>query len=143
MLISQVLSKKGGEVFTVPEHHSVANLTQRLADHNVGALLVVDDLGEVTGIVSERDVVRAMAHAPLVVTAKVSSIATRDVVYVTTDTTLDDVFALFTNNGFRHAPVTDPSGHLVGMISIRDVVAARMEELASEKEALIEYIRQV
>ena len=77
------------------------------------------------------------------ITAKVSSIATRDVVYVTTDATLDDVFALFTNNGFRHAPVTDGTGEVVGMISIRDVVAARMEELASEKEALIEYIRQV
>lgn len=139
MLISQVLRKK---VFTVPANATVSELAKRLAIHDVGAILVTGDSEEIVGIVSERDIVRAMAGARGVEDELVESIMTADVDYLTPETQLDEVFEVFTVRGYRHAPVRDSSGEVIGVLSIRDLVAARLEELSREKDALIEYIHQ-
>jgi CBS domain-containing protein len=139
MLISQVLGKK---VFTVSAKASVNELAKRLAHYDVGALLVTGDSDEIVGIVSERDVVRAMATTRGIGDQMVETIMTAEVEYLTPSTQLDEVFGFFTVRGYRHAPVKDETGEVIGVLSIRDLVAARMEELESEKDALIEYIQQ-
>ena len=139
MLISQVLGKK---VFTVPAKASISELAKRLAHYDVGALLVTGDSDEIVGIVSERDVVRAMATTRGLGDQMVETIMTAEVEYLMPDTQLDSVFEVFTVRGYRHAPVKDETGEVIGVLSIRDLVAARMEELENERSALIDYVQQ-
>jgi CBS domain-containing protein len=140
MRISDLLRVKGAQVVTVPPDTTVRRLVTVLADHQIGAVVVSGDGASVDGIVSERDIVRALAQrGTSVMSEQVTAIYTADVHTVTPETELDDVARMMTERRVRHAPVT-VDGALRGIVSIGDVVKSRIGELESERAALTDYI---
>ena len=140
MRISDVLRIKGDRVVTVTPDTDVAGLLRVLADHGIGAVVVSPDGAEVAGIVSERDVVRAIAaRGADVLTEPVTRIATASVRTVSPEVSLEDVERLMTEGRFRHVPVL-VDGALGGVVSIGDVVKNRIDELESERSELAGYI---
>ena len=140
MRINDLLRVKGTRVVTVTPDTNVRQLLQVLAEHGIGAVVVSVDGKSVDGIVSERDVVRALAlRGAAVMSEPVTEIYTEQVRTVTPDTSLDDVMRLMTEHRMRHAPVV-VDGALGGLVSIGDVVKNRMDELETERTALSDYI---
>jgi CBS domain-containing protein len=140
MRISDILRIKGGQVVTVGPDTNVEGLLALLAEHKIGAAVVSADGVSVAGIVSERDIVRALAvRGAAVLTERVSTIATSEVRTVAPDASLEDVERLMTDGRFRHTPVV-VDGSLHGIVSIGDVVKNRMDELESERATLTDYI---
>ena len=140
MFVSDILGTKGGLVYTISPATSVAQAAAQLSTRRIGSLVVVDKHGDVAGIVSERDIVRALAlFGDLALDRDVGEIMTRDVVTCDPDDSIDEVMATMTRGRFRHVPVVK-HGELYGLVSIGDVVKARLEEQAHEAEALRAYI---
>src|ERR1700761_2981533 len=140
MRISDVLRVKGAQVVTVTPDTTVRALLTVLAEHRIGAAVVSRDGTSVDGIVSERDIVRALAQrGDAVMSEQVTAIYTADVHTVTPETQLDDVARMMTERRVRHAPVT-VNGGLRGIVSIGDVVTSRIDELETERAALTNYI---
>jgi CBS domain-containing protein len=140
MHISDVLRVKGGQVITITPDTTVEGLLAVLAGHRIGAVVVSRDGASVDGIVSERDVVRALAQrGPGVLSAPVTAIYTADVHTVAPQTDLEEVARMMTERRVRHAPVL-ADGRLSGIVSIGDVVKSRIGELESERAALTDYI---
>jgi CBS domain-containing protein len=140
MFVSDILSQKGGLVFTVTPGTSIAQLSQQLSTRRIGSVLVLDGEGSVAGIVSERDLVRAMAsHGAKAMELEARQVMTRDVVTCDPDDSIDQVMQTMTSGRFRHLPVVR-HGELLGLVSIGDVVKARLEETKHETEALKAYI---
>lgn len=141
MQISRVLDSKGREVVTVRPDQDVKTLVELLAHHKVGALVVSPDGREVAGIVSERDVVRALSTSgTAVLSLPVSSIATAAVHTATRVSTVDGLMALMTEARVRHIPVVDEDSCLVGIVSIGDVVKNHIDAIAGERDALQSYV---
>jgi CBS domain-containing protein len=140
MRISDVLRVKGAQVVTVTPDTTVERLVAVLAEHQIGAVVVSGDGTSVGGIVSERDVVRALARRGTAVMAeRVTAIYTAEVRTVTPKTELEEVARMMTERRVRHAPVTVDGG-LRGIVSIGDVVKSRIDELETERAALTNYI---
>ena len=140
MFVSDILAQKGGLVFTVTPGTSIAQLSQQLSTRRIGSVLVLDGEGSVAGIVSERDLVRAMAsHGAKAMELEARQVMTRDVVTCDPDDSIDQVMQTMTSGRFRHLPVVR-YGELLGLVSIGDVVKARLEETKQETEALKAYI---
>jgi CBS domain-containing protein len=140
MRISDVLRSKGPLVVTVAPDTTVTQLLAVLAEHRIGAVVVSRDGAAVDGIVSERDIVRALAQrSAAVLSEPVTAIYTADVHTVRPETELEDVARMMTERRIRHAPVT-VGGVLRGIVSIGDVVKTRIGELESERDALTDYI---
>jgi CBS domain-containing protein len=140
MRISDLLRVKGTKVITVTPDTKVRGLLQVLADEKIGAVVVSADGASVDGIVSERDVVRALAQrGAAVMSEPVTEIYTAQVRTVAPETSLDDVMRLMTEHRMRHAPVV-VDGALSGLVSIGDVVKIRIDELETERTALSDYI---
>jgi CBS domain-containing protein len=140
MFVSDILLQKGGLVFTVTPGTSVAQVSQQLSVRRVGSVLVLDGEGAVTGIVSERDLVRALAsHGAKAMELEARQVMTRDVITCDPDDSIDQVMQTMTRGRFRHLPVVR-HGELLGLVSIGDVVKARLEETKHETEALKAYI---
>jgi CBS domain-containing protein len=140
MFVSDILAQKGGLVFTVTPGTSVAQLSQQLSARRIGSMLVLDVEGSVAGIVSERDLVRALAsHGAKAMELEARQVMTRDVVTCDPDDSIDQVMQTMTRGRFRHLPVVR-HGELLGLVSIGDVVKARLEEAKHETEALKAYI---
>ena len=140
MFVSDILLQKGGLVFTVTPGTSVAQLSQQLSTRRIGSVLVLDGDGAVAGIVSERDLVRALAsHGAKAMELEARQVMTRDVVTCDPDDSIDQVMQTMTSGRFRHLPVVR-HGELLGLVSIGDVVKARLEEATHETEALKAYI---
>jgi CBS domain-containing protein len=119
---------------------TVASVLRDLAVHGVGALVVSADGREIQGIVSERDVVRALAaRGPGVLDEPVSAIMTTEVVTCQPNTTVQALAALMTEQRIRHVPVV-VDGILAGIVSIGDVVKGRITELETETEAIRDYV---
>jgi CBS domain-containing protein len=142
MRVLQILTDKGGDIFAITPRASVAELVRTLADRKVGALLVRESDGKIAGIVSERDIVRALGTHETVLHDPVASIMTTDVVTVSQDADVSDLIRLMTDRRIRHVPVVDDDDTLVGVVSIGDVVKNRMDELEAERAALMDYITQ-
>ena len=141
MRIAQLLAQKGDFVATVPSATAVGELIELLARHGVGAMVVSDDGRRIQGIVSERDVVRAMAaRGGSMLESPVSEIMTEQVFCTTSDASVENLMRLMTEQRVRHVPVVDAEESLVGIVSIGDVVKNRMGELEDERAALVEYI---
>ena len=139
MFVSDILSRKGALVHTVTPGTSVGQIAQQLSVRRIGSVLVLDD-EQVVGIVSERDLVRALAsHGAAALELEARNIMTRDVVTCDPDESIDRVTELMTRGRFRHLPVVR-HGELLGLVSIGDVVKARIEEATHETEALKAYI---
>ena len=140
MRISDIIRVKGEQVVTVPPGMRVEQLVAVLAQHRIGAVIVSRDGTTVEGIVSERDIVRALAaRGASVLEEPVSDIQTSQVRTVAPDAQLEDVERLMTERRFRHVPVV-ADGVLRGVISIGDVVKNRIDELETERSALSDYI---
>ncbi len=140
MRINEVLAgKASGEVITISPEASVRELLAKLAEHNVGALIVSSDGGTVEGIVSERDVVRRLHEQQDLFDSPVSAIMTSDVQTCDGHEPLHDLMQLMTEHRIRHVPVlTD--GKLTGIVSIGDLVKSRMKELEFERDQLDSYV---
>ncbi len=142
MTVAHILREKGGDVVTIDPEASVGDAVRLLAKHGIGAVLVCDGDGGIVGVLSERDIVRALvdAAAPLL-ERPVSDLMTRDVVTVRPGDDIASVMSVMTAHRIRHLPVLDERGRLSGLISIGDVVKQRIAEAEREAEALKDYIR--
>jgi CBS domain-containing protein len=142
MRIGDVLgAKPSGEVVTIPPDAGVRELIARLADHNVGALIVSTDGSTVEGIVSERDVVRHLHADGTVINNTVGAIMTAVVETCDEDAQLDELMKTMTERRIRHVPVVH-EGRLVGIISIGDVVKHKIGQLEFERDQLDSYVHQ-
>lgn len=145
MKIAQILATKSTDTITITPDANVTELLRLLAEHRIGAVVVSVDGTHIDGIVSERDVVRAMAADPDAGTTggvrpkPVSAIMTADVRTLGPDDTVDDAMQVMTTSRIRHLPVVD-GGELVGIVSIGDVVKARLASLEDERAALMDYV---
>ncbi|CAB4934165.1 unannotated protein [freshwater metagenome] len=142
MKINDVIHAKSQQaVVTISPDATVRELVALLAEHNVGALVVSDDGERVSGIVSERDVVRRLHADDAVMDAPVSMIMTEDVRTCTGSDGLTDLMQTMTEHRIRHVPVV-ADGRLTGIISIGDVVKSRIGELEFERDQLDHYVHQ-
>jgi CBS domain-containing protein len=140
--VQGILSAKGSAVATIDPGASLADATASLRDHGIGALIVSADGTTIGGILSERDVVRALAaHGGSTLGRVVSTAMSGDVVTCAPGDTVDQLMAMMTARRIRHVPVTNESGSLVGIISIGDVVKARLGQLEHENDQLYDYIQ--
>ncbi|MXQ09939.1 CBS domain-containing protein [Microvirga makkahensis] len=140
MNVDQILSLKGRNVVSIESNRSVSEAARLLSEQRIGALVVVDGARPVSGILSERDIVRAVAaHGARALDEPVSRFMTGQVVTCTGRTLVNDLMELMTQQKFRHVPVVE-AGQLVGIISIGDVVKQRVEEIEAESQAIKEYI---
>lgn len=142
MRITDLIRAKGSDVVTVSPDAKVSELLSLLAEHSIGAVVVSADGSHIEGIVSERDVVR---HLPRVgntlLDGPVRDIMSVDVYTCTGSSGIADLASLMTEHRFRHVPVVD-GDKLVAIVSIGDVVKARLQMLESERDDLVGYIQQ-
>ena len=142
MHVQNILKVKGNAVATIHPAASLADATASLRDHGVGALVVSSDGRTIVGIVSERDVVRALAaHGGSTLGRDVASAMSTTVTTCHTHDTVDQLMSTMTEHRVRHVPVVDDAGRLEGIISIGDVVKARVGQLETENNQLHDYIQ--
>lgn len=140
MSVAQILRDKGRDVVITQPHQTLMEAAQLLAEKGIGAVVVSDVSRRVLGILSERDIVRAIArNGAGALDQSVSKYMTQKVFTVAEDTPVDTVMETMTNGRFRHVPVTT-DGQLVGLVSIGDVVKHHVNEIESEHRALKDYI---
>lgn len=140
MKVAKILQRKGGDVASVDPQRAIPEVVSLLCERDIGAVIVVDRHGQMAGIVSERDIVRALDnHGPDLSGLTAGDLMTREVSHCDAEQDINDVMRGMTEGRFRHMPVLD-DGRLIGVISIGDAVSARMEELEREREALQHYI---
>ena len=142
MHVQNILKVKGNAVATIHPDASLADATASLRDHGVGALVVSSDGRTIVGIVSERDVVRALAaHGGSTLGRDVASAMSTTVTTCHAHDTVDQLMSTMTEHRVRHVPVVDDAGRLEGIISIGDVVKARVGQLETENNQLHDYIQ--
>ncbi len=142
MQISQLLRRKGNTVATVEATASVRDALGLLAQHRIGALVVSPDGNRIDGIVSERDIARGLhLHGAGLLTEPVSAVMTADVLTCVPTASVTELAQTMTDHRIRHIPVVD-DGKLIGIVSIGDVVKARLDELEAERAQLVDYIQQ-
>jgi CBS domain-containing protein len=140
LLIEHVLHTKGHAVRTIPPSSTVAEAVDELRRHNVGALVVSEGGSTIAGIISERDIVRALAtEGAAILDRPLADIMTTEVATCGPRATVDELMRLMTDRRIRHVPVTD-GGDLAGLVSIGDIVKSRMDELQVEADTLHEYL---
>ncbi len=144
MQISQLLRHKGRDVATIAASESVRTALGLLAEKGIGALVVSSDGQHIEGIVSERDVARGLHdHGAGLLAEPVSSVMTAQVHTCPPEASVHDLAQTMTDHRVRHVPVVDEHGALVGIVSIGDVVKARLDELEAEQKHMVEYIQNV
>lgn len=142
MRIADVLKTKGSTVATVEPGTTVTELLALLANHNIGAMVVLAADGSVAGIVSERDVVRRLNdQGAVLLDRSVMDIMTSEVVTCDPDDSVDSLTVLMTERRIRHVPVVT-NGRLTGIVSIGDVVKSRIKKLEEDQQQLEAYITQ-
>jgi len=141
MLVSHILGEKGREIVGIEGDVTLGEASRLLARRRIGAVIVRGPGGELIGILSERDVVRAVAEESVgALTRPVHAYMTRDVITCTEADTVDELMEMMTRKRFRHVPVVDGERQLIGIISIGDVVKSRIEETVREAATLRDYI---
>ena len=137
--VSEILGDKGQEVLKIEANAAVLEAVKQMVDANVGSLLVTDG-GEVTGIVTERDYLRRVAHeGPTDDDVTVRDIMSSPLVVVGPETEIDECMAVMTDRRIRHLPVVD-NGEVVGIVSIGDVVKFKSKQQSFEIRYLTDYI---
>ena len=140
MNVASILKLKGKGVITAREDASLLEIAKLLEQHGIGCVVVEGEDGKVAGIVSERDLVRAIGRSGTkVLKEPVSTYMTRAVVTAREAETMDRLMAEMTTHRFRHMPVVE-RGRLIGLVSIGDVVKMRIAEAEMEAAAMREYI---
>ena len=141
MNVKSILAAKGGDIISIEPTADLAAAAKLLSAHRIGAVIIRGAGGRLSGILSERDIVRALAEQGAdALTLPVGQVMTRNVTTCGVDDTVASIMERMTTGKFRHLPVVDKD-KLVGLISIGDVVKQRVEEIERESEALRDYIQ--
>jgi CBS domain-containing protein len=139
MTVSRIINEKGRDVVTAAPDASLAAIAATLTEKRIGAVMVVED-DAIHGIVSERDIVRAVAkHGGDGLSMLAGEWMTANVVTCKPEDTINEVMQKMTTGRFRHLPVVE-NGKLAGIVSIGDVVKRRIEDVEREAEQIREYI---
>lgn len=140
MIIAKLLEAKGSEVATIASDATIADAVAELAEHRIGALVVSADGRHIEGILSERDIVRGLKGTDgALLSEPVSSIMSTTVYSSSPEDTTDSLMTVMTERRIRHVPIV-ADGELVGIVSIGDVVKARIDELEHDRKELVDYI---
>ena len=140
MTIAQILKQKGFNVTSIEPTATIAELAQLLHEKRIGAVLVIDSAGQLVGIVSERDIVRCLSqHGAAVLKMTAAQLMTSDLQTTTTRMTVDEALGMMTDGRFRHIPVVE-DGKLIGLVSIGDVVKAKISEQEHDVDSLRAYV---
>jgi len=141
MTVSTILSVKGRDIFTIEPGATLTAAAKLLAEKRIGALLILGPDHRITGILSERDIVRAIAErGAAALNDFVSTAMTREVVTCRETETITSIMDRMTSGKFRHLPVVDQD-RPVGMISISDVIKYRVHEMERDAAQMREYIQ--
>jgi CBS domain-containing protein len=142
MTVAVILKHKGARVETVRPMATVQQVSDLLASKKIGAVVVSANGNDVDGIISERDIVQAIArHGAKALDRSIEEIMTRDVATCRLTDSSYDLMEIMTRGRFRHVPVVD-GGKLVGIVSIGDIVKRRIEDADLERVAMRDYIAQ-
>jgi CBS domain-containing protein len=138
--IAAILKHKGYQVTTIDPTATIARVVEVLGDQRIGAVLVIDSANQLLGIVSERDIVRSLAaNGARTLEMTAGQLMTRAIQVAHPETTVGEAMSMMTVGRFRHLPVMDRTA-LVGLISIGDVVKARIMEQENEVDSLKAYV---
>ena len=138
--VASILRHKGYQITAVEPATRIAQVAEVLARHRIGAVLVLDPTEQLLGIVSERDIVRSLAaNGARTLEMTAGQLMTRAIQVARPETTMPEAMALMTAGRFRHLPVLDHDV-LIGLVSIGDVVKARIMEQESEVDSLRSYV---
>jgi CBS domain-containing protein len=141
MQVKHILVVKGRDIVAIASEATLSDAASLLARKRIGAVIVQDGKGSLAGILSERDVVRAVSEQGAGALAQpVSAYMTRDVATCGENETVDELMEMMTQGRFRHVPVLDANDGLIGIVSIGDVVKSRIEETVREAATLRDYI---
>jgi CBS domain-containing protein len=140
MNVATILKQKGGGVFTTTTDKSLLDIARLLVQHGIGCMVIVGDDDKIAGIVSERDLMRAISQVgPEVLKEPVSDFMTKTVVTAGEADTSDQLMSEMTMHRFRHIPVVE-RGQLLGLISIGDLVKIHIADAEFESGAMRQYI---
>ncbi len=140
MTIAAILKHKGFEIASVPPGEAIAAVASLLSGRRIGAVVVRDPSGTLLGIVSERDIIHALvSHGAGALEMTAGQLMTRAVKTATPHTTVSEAMSLMTAGRFRHLPVMD-QGMLIGIVSIGDIVKARIMQQEHEVDSLKAYV---
>ena len=140
MNVEQLLSGKGREVISVQPHRTLAEAVRVLSERRIGAVVVMGADGALVGILSERDIIRALGElGPSALESAVSRSMTSKVVTCRPQTSVDELMEIMTTGRFRHVPVVE-NGRVTGLVSIGDVVKHRVAAIEAESQAMRNYI---
>ena len=141
MILEQILREKGGQVYSVAESASLKEAAELLDARKVGAMVILNEGGALIGVISERDIVRAVARGgPAALKQQVSESMTRQVVTAKPRETIEIAMDRMTDRRIRHLPVVE-GGRLLGVVSIGDLVKWRIAEATAEVAAIRSYIQ--
>ena len=141
MNVKTILATKGGDTVGIEPTADLTAAAKLLSTHRIGAVVIRGAGGRLAGILSERDIVRALSeHGAAALTLSVGQVMTRNVTTCGEDESIATIMEQMTAGKFRHMPVVS-KGELVGLVSIGDVVKQRVEEIERESEAMRDYIR--
>jgi CBS domain-containing protein len=141
MNVQSIIGGKSPMVATISQTATLRQAVEQLTERRIGALVVSGDGKAIEGIISERDIVRAASMSgPVALDSSVGSVMSTDVVTCSAGDGVDRLMELMTERRIRHLPVVDERGQLAGIVSIGDVVKARLSELEQENHALADYI---
>jgi CBS domain-containing protein len=135
MKVADVLASKGAQVITIQPQQTIKEAVDLMEAHNIGGLVVVNDDGEIRGIITERDLIRYAATDHPTFSAHVGGLMTRNVIVGVLQDELDSVAHTMTEKRFRHLPVVD-GGQLIGILTIGDVVKAQRDRYEGELHTL-------
>lgn len=140
MKVKEILAKKSAQVITITSEQSLYNASQLLAEHNIGAVVVVDSNNIPIGILSERDIVRKLFTLKAeVINHSVQDAMTEDIIIGFPEDDLSNVSSVMTEKRIRHLPIMDEH-KLIGIVSIGDVVKAQLKSYKMEVHTLHQYI---
>lgn len=142
MKIKDVLSSKGGTIFTIDQDKTVLDAMALIVPNKIGSLIVLDSDGKIAGIFSERDALRQCYFNPAnFQSIKVEEVMTKSIIVAEPDDEVDYVLGIMTKNKFRHTPIVNKDGQLVGIVSIGDLVKVQLHEKDFENKYLMQYIQ--
>ncbi len=140
MKVKDILQTKGSKVWSIKSKQTIQEAVNVLVEHKIGALLVYDDKGEIAGIVTERDIMRALHQfGKLTNETPVAKIMTEKVIIGNLEDELEYIMNIMTFNRVRHIPVLE-GGELKGIVSIGDVVKAQLHDSQAEIKYLKDYM---
>ena len=140
MNVEKLLGDKGREVISVQPHRTLAEAIRTLSEKRIGAVIVMGSDGALVGILSERDIIRALGeHGATALESAVSRSMTSKVVTCRPQTSVDELMEIMTTGRFRHVPVVE-NGRVAGIVSIGDVVKHRVAAIEAESQAMRDYI---